>query len=156
VTCSCWKRRSDGVAIAVIALLVLLVASPGYAHDAEPPTPRSQEEPAALPINREPLQRTHKVWQGVLVGAGAVTLGTGAWLVYKDSHDVTGMCITSPIGRTTCPYSTATRWQGWAFVALGAQLAAAGIVWRVFEVRAANKTVSLAAGLGNLRVIGTF
>jgi hypothetical protein len=93
----------------------------------------------------------------VLVGAGALTLGTGAWLVYKgDQGSNAPACTTSPIGRTTCPYGASTSWQGWGFVALGVELAAAGVAWRVYQVRHAKKSVSVIAGLGGLGLTGTF
>ena len=94
----------------------------------------------------------------MLIGAGALTLGTGIWLVHRD--DTEPACPParrSPLGRTTCPYGTSTSWQGWAVVAIGAQLAIAGAAWRVYEVRHhAKKSVSVVAGLGSLGLTGTF
>ena len=93
----------------------------------------------------------------MLVGVGALTLAGGIWLVHRDHTDVTMPTCTAPqYTHTSCPYGTATSWQGWPLVAIGAQLAVAGVAWRVYEVRHARKSVSLVAGLGDLSIVGRF
>jgi hypothetical protein len=163
VTPSFCRRPFVRIAICALAALVLdatiLGASrPAFAHEGETLTsapPPGSPSPFLPATNVSPSETRHKVWPWVFIGVGALTLGTGIWLVHKDDTDASmPMCTTSPIARTTCPYSTATQWQGWAVVAIGAQLAALGIVWEVFQVRRARKSVSLAAGPGGL--VGTF
>lgn len=154
------RRPFARFAICVLAALVLDAASPAFAHEAEtlsPLPPPGSPSPYLPTTNVAPSEKRHKVWPWVFIGVGALTLGTGIWLVHKD--DTTASmpgCTTSQISRTTCPYSTATQWQGWAVVAIGAQLAAVGIVWEVFQIRRERRSVSLAAGLGQLRLVGTF
>jgi hypothetical protein len=141
----------------VLHLVLHLVAAPAFAHEGDSisPTPSSPPPAPKAPVGAADAHPT--VWPFVLVGAGALTLGTGIWLVHRDHTDATApSCTTVPGGHTTCPYGTATLWQGWAFVALGAQLAIAGAIWRIYEVRHASARVSLAAGFGDLRLVGTF
>jgi hypothetical protein len=153
-----FARAAIGALAALVLDAMVLGASPAYAHEGETLTsvaPPGSQSPYLSPTNVSPSEKPHKVWPWVFIGVGALTLGTGIWLVHKDDTDTSmPMCTTSPIGRTTCPYSTATQWQGWAVVAIGAQLAALGIVWEVFQVRRAHRAVSLAAGPGGL--VGTF
>jgi hypothetical protein len=139
--------------------LVLNAAAPAFAHEGDTlspaPAPAAPPPPPSSPVG--PADAHPTPWPWVVVGAGALTLGTGIWLVNKDDNSpAMPACTTSPIARTTCPYSTATKWQGWAFVALGAQLAVAGVVWRIYEVKHAKKSVTVVAGLGELGLSGTF
>ena len=139
------------------ALALNLAAAPAFAHEADSlaPTPSAPPPPPKTPVGA--AEALPNVWPFVLVGGGALTLGTGIWLVHRDDTEAKApTCTTMPGGHTTCPYGTATAWQGWAFVALGAQLAIAGIAWRIYEVHNARARVSLAAGFGELRLVGTF
>jgi hypothetical protein len=144
--------RSRRLAAAVVlASLLPLAAAPARAHegDSVAPVPATVPPPPPAPVGPAAARRTP--WPWVLIGAGALTLGAGIWLVHKDDTDAAmPACTTSPIGRTTCPYSTATSWPGWAVVAIGAQLAVAGVIWRVYEVRHAKTSVSVIAGLGSV------
>jgi hypothetical protein len=77
--------------------------------------------------------------------------------VHKDNTDPSmPACTTAPHAPTMCPYSTASKWQGWAVVAVGAELALAGVAWRIWEVRRAEKRASLMASLDGLHLVGTF
>jgi hypothetical protein len=158
-------RRNGGIVADVTAsrfllaaLIVNLAAAPALAHEADSLSPAPRPNATPPPTTPVGAAEAHlRVWPFVLVGVGALTLGTGIWLVHRDHTDPTAPpCMTVPGGRTTCPYGTATTWQGWAFVAVGAELALAGIAWRIYEVRHTRTSVSLAAGLGNLRLSGTF
>jgi len=134
-----------------------LVSAPAFAHEGDSlaPTPSAAPPAPKAPVGAADAHLT--VWPFVLMGAGALTLGTGIWLVHRDHTDAAApACMTAPGGRAACPYGTATAWQGWAFVALGTQLAIAGVAWRIYEVRHAPARVSLALGLGELRLLGTF
>jgi hypothetical protein len=152
------RRPFARVAIGVVAVLAVAnVALPVFAHEADtlsplPPTSPSPLLPAA---DVKPSGKMHKVWPWVLIGAGALTLGGGIWVVHKEDTDPSmPPCTTSPIGRTTCPYSTASKWQGWSLVAIGAELAAAGIVWEVVQLHREHRSVSVAIAPGGL--VGTF
>jgi hypothetical protein len=153
---------------ACLALAVCLVsarvahahgADDSQARDAPPavaasPTSVSRNLLGPSPMKTPPTK--YSPWTWALMGVGALTLGTGVWLVYRDNHDVTPPCTTLPQERTTCPYATSTAWQGWSFVAVGAELAAAGLAWRIVEWRRHESPVSLAAGLDGFRLSGTF
>jgi hypothetical protein len=138
-------------AAVVLASLLPLAAAPARAHEGDalaPKAPPATPAPPA-PVGPAPARRTP--WPWVLIGAGALTLGAGIWLVHKDDTDsAMPACTTSQLGPTSCPYSTATSWQGWAVVALGAQLAIAGAAWRFYEVRHAKTSVTVVAGLGTV------
>jgi hypothetical protein len=145
-------------ALVVLTAAVAWSASPASAHEGDTltslPPPGSPSSLLPAP-NVSSSEKSHKVWPWVLVGVGALSLGTGVWLVHKDHTDVSmPACTTSPLGRTTCPYSTATMWQGWAFVAVGAELAAAGVVWEILQVRRNHRHVSVALAPGGL--VGSF
>jgi hypothetical protein len=147
------QRRAVTAFVLVLSFGSSFAARPALAHEGDTLSPApAPAAPPPLPLTPVgPAEARPTPWPWVLVGAGAVTLGTGIWLVYKDDHDASApACTTSPIGHTTCPYGTSTFWQGWAVVALGAQLAIAGVAWRVYEVRHAKKSVSVVAGLGSL------
>jgi hypothetical protein len=146
------------LAAVVLDLVLNLAAVPAFAHESDTlvPAPRAPSPP--VPAVSVGAAESHaKVWPWLLLGAGALTLGGGIWLVHRDDTDNPApACTTVPSGRTTCPYGTATAWQGWMFVAIGAQLAIAGAAWRIYEVRHAKQTVSLVAGLGDLSLVGRF
>jgi hypothetical protein len=145
-----------------LAVLILNVAAaPAFAHEGDSlsPAPPPGSPSTVLPkTTTSPAEARPTVWPFVLIGAGALTLGTGIWLVHRDhSDDAAPACTTVSGGRTSCPYGTSTQWQGWGFVALGAQLAIAGVAWRIYETRHhSSTTLSLAAGPGALRLVGTF
>jgi hypothetical protein len=152
-------RRHVVASALALALAVELAGAPAFAHEGETlaPTPAATPPPPPTsPVGAVEARNTP--WPWVLIGVGALTLGTGIWLVHKNDTDAEmPACTTSPFGRTSCPYATQTFWQGWAVVAIGAQLAIAGAAWRVYEVRHhAKKSVSVVAGLGSLGLSGTF
>jgi hypothetical protein len=154
------SRRSACRSILAFALATSLASAPAFAHEGDTaagaPAPSSPPPPPLETLG--PVSTRVTPWPWVLAGAGALTLGTGIWLVHKDDTDAAmPACTTSPIGRTTCPYSTKTFWQGWAVVAVGAQLAIAGTVWGVYQLRHhPKKSVNVVAGLGSLGLSGTF
>jgi hypothetical protein len=145
------------VAALALALALNAAAAPAFAHGGDTLSPApvaAPPPPPTTPVGAVEARNTP--WPWVLIGAGALTLGTGIWLVHKDDSDAAmPACMASPIAKASCPYSTATTWQGWAVVALGAQLAIAGAAWRIYEVRHhAKKSVTVVAGLGG--IAGTF
>jgi hypothetical protein len=152
------RRPFARAAIGVVAVLAVAnVALPAFAHEADTlsPLPPTAPSPLLPTADVTPSGKIHKVWPWVLIGVGALTLGGGIWLVDKDRSDpAMPACTTSPIGRTTCPYSTASKWQGWSLVAVGAELAAAGIVWEVVQLHREHRAVSVAIAPGGL--VGTF
>ncbi|HEX4405755.1 MAG TPA: hypothetical protein VH560_13045 [Polyangia bacterium] len=138
-------------------LAVANVALPAFAHEADTlsPLPPTAPSPLLPSADVTPSGKMHKVWPWVLIGAGALTLGGGIWVVHKEDSDPSmPACTTSPLGRTTCPYSTASKWQGWGLIAVGAELAAAGIVWEAIQLHREHRSVSLAIAPGGL--VGTF
>jgi hypothetical protein len=160
-----WRGTSVALAVA------LLSASVAHAHDgderpAHDPLPTvttgsHQASPILLGPQTvlPPKRETRSPWPWVFMGVGALTLGTGIWLAYRDDHDTTAPCMALPNGRASCPLATSTQWQGWGFVAIGAELAVGGIVWRVVEARRLGRlerNISLVTGLGDLRLVGTF
>lgn len=153
-------RRHVVASALALALALEIAATPALAHEGDTtlaPTPAATPPPPPTsPVGAVEARNTP--WPWVLIGAGALTLGTGIWLVHKDDTEPEmPACTASPIGRTTCPYGTSTLWQGWAVVAIGAQLAIAGAAWRIYEVRHhAKKSVSVVAGLGTFGLSGTF
>lgn len=155
------SSRRNVVASALALALALEVASaPAFAREGDdsPGAPAPSAPPPPPPEKVGAASARVTPWPWVLAGAGALTLGTGIWLVHKDDNEVAmPACTTSPLGKTTCPYSTSTFWQGWAVVALGAQLAIAGTIWGIYEVRhRPKKSVSVIAGVGTLGLTGTF
>ena len=153
--------------VCLILAASIFTASTAVAHDdnqqesREPPPAVTTGAPAAAPQLLGPAPDhlpppRHSPWPWTLMGVGALTLGTGVWLVYRDNHDGTPSCTVLPSGRASCPLATSTSWQGWSFVAIGAELAAAGLVWRIVELRRPDRKISLVTGLGDLRLIGTF
>jgi hypothetical protein len=151
-------RQTTSAALALF-LAASLASASARAHEGDtfvpPPTaltpPPPQEHVAPPTSGVTP-------WPWVLTGVGALTLGTGIWLVHKDDTDAAmPACTTSQVSRTTCPYSTATMWQGWALVAVGAELAIAGTAWGVYQIRhRPKKSVTVVAGLGSFGLAGTF
>jgi hypothetical protein len=140
-----------------VALALNLATATAFAHQADSLAPTPSAPPPAPKSPVGAADARPNVWPFVLVGAGALTLGTGIWLVHSDHTEAAApTCTAMPGGHTTCPYATTTTWQGWAFVALGAQLAIAGVAWRLYEVHNARARISLAAGFGDLRLVGTF
>lgn len=139
-------------------LLLNIAAAPAFAHEGDTVVPGPVASPPPAPLTpMGPADARETVWPFVVVGLGAVTLGTGVWLVHRDDNNpAMPACTTMQGGHTTCPYSTATQWQGWGFVAIGAQMMLAGIAWRLYEVRRATGHISLAAVPGGLRLGGTF
>jgi hypothetical protein len=145
----------------------VLGASTAHAHEGdeqsirEPPPAVTTGAPGAAPnlLRPAPLKMRpphHSPWPWALIGVGALGVGAGAWLAYRDDHDGTPACTELPNGRASCPLATSTAWQGWSFVVVGAELAAVGIVWRIVESRRLDKQISLVTGLGDLRLIGRF
>jgi hypothetical protein len=147
------------VSSVALALALNVAAAPAFAHEGDTlaPAPVAAPPPAPLtPVGPAEVKR-NSPWPWALIGAGALTLGTGIWLVHRDNSDANmPACTTSPVNsRATCPYSTATQWPGWAVVAIGAQLAIAGVAWRIYEVRhSPKKTVTVVLAPGGLA--GTF
>jgi hypothetical protein len=148
-------RQSTFAALA-LALAASLATAPAFAHEGDTPMGAPPPSTPAAPL--VPADSHVTPWPWVLAGAGALTLGTGIWMVSKgDSGSAMPACTPSPIGKTTCPYSNATTWQGWGVVAIGAQLAVAGAVWGVYQIRhRPKKSVSVVAGLGTVGLAGTF
>jgi hypothetical protein len=163
------RSLARGARFLVVVLVVEAGAFRARAHDdGERP---SREVPSSAPTNAtagaapklrdpnlqsQPAKVHRSPWPFALIGVGALTLGAGAWLAYRDNQGGTPMCTVGAGGHTTCPYATSTQWEGWALVGIGAQLAAAGIIWRIVEARPATTTLSLAAGPGTVGLIGTF
>jgi hypothetical protein len=142
----------------MLNLALQLAAAPAFAHEGDTLTPAPVPSPPPTPTQPlGPAPARVTPWPFVLAGVGALTIGTGIWLVHRDDSDQPAPACTSLAnGRTTCPYRTGNFWQGWGLVAIGAQLAAAGVLWRVYEVRHAKTSVSVVAGLGDLGISGTF
>jgi hypothetical protein len=152
------RRPFARAAIGVVAVLAVAnVASPAFAHEADTlsPLPPTAPSPLLPTADVKPSGKMHKVWPWMLIGVGALTLGGGIWVVHDDHTDPSmPACTTSPLGRTTCPYSTASKWQGWSLVAVGAELAAAGIVWEIVQLHREHRGLYVAIAPGGL--VGTF
>ena len=144
----------------ILSVAVSLAGAPALAREGDTPLSGPPASTPAAPSLTPTVTPDSRVtpWPWVLAGAGALTLGTGLWMVSKgDSGSAMPACTPSPIGKTTCPYSNATSWQGWGVVAIGAQLAIAGTIWGVYQLRhRPKKSVSVVAGLGTLGLTGTF
>jgi hypothetical protein len=139
-------------------LALSLAAAPAFAHEGDTLAPApvvTPPPPPPSPVGPAPARETP--WPFVVVGVGALTLGTGIWMVTRD-HSDSGMpaCTTMQAGRTTCPFASGSLGLGWGVVAIGAQIALAGVAWRVYEVRHAKTSVSVVAGLGQLGFAGRF
>jgi hypothetical protein len=164
--------RRPGLRAAGFLAIIMVVeacAFPARAHDdgdrpsrEEPPRAPTNANAASAPSLLDPQQASppakghRSPWPFALIGVGALTLGTGAWLVHRDNQAGTPMCTAGAGGHPICPYATSTEWQGWAFVGIGAQIAIAGVIWRIVESRQAPMKVTLAAGPGAVRLVGTF
>jgi hypothetical protein len=87
----------------------------------------------------------------VMIGAGAVGAGLGAWLTVREAHDSAGSCVAGP-GRVQCPAPRLGVGGGVALLVLGASAAAGGVAWLIVDRRehrlalsASPSSVALAA-----------
>jgi hypothetical protein len=145
-----------------VALAALLVAgglqSAARAHDATDGPARAPEDSshgvaapgattAAPPSLRPPL---------VLAGAGALTAGLGAWLLYDETHPKNSSCAALPPGYAQCTEPSSGPGIGMAMVIVGAQAAVLGLVWLAVRAHSRPAPVALELGPGTLALRGTF
>jgi hypothetical protein len=154
-----WQSKRAAVRVAVTAFFLTSgLHGASHAHDAGDSPTRAPEEsrpgvagggaPAAPPSSlRGPL---------VLVGAGAITAGLGAWWLHEDARQKAGSCTNEPTGRAACASPSVGPGLGVAMLLVGAQATLGGLVWMAVRWRGRPTSVAFELGPSTLALRGTF
>jgi len=156
------RRRFRAVtAIALTSALGVASLRPAWAHDAtDTPagggtgTPSTTTTPA--PPLVFPAGNSHRP-PALVIGAGALAMGLGAFLTYEETRSSGGPCtFAPPEGRASCPSPSLGPGIGVALLLLGAGAVVGGTIWYHKVTREGQRSFAVLLAPSSMGVRATF
>jgi hypothetical protein len=169
------RRRRFRAATAIVLTSALGAASlrPAWAHDATDtpagggtgtpsttttPAPASPTPAPATPAPPLvfPAGNSHRP-PALVIGAGALAMGLGAWLTYEETRTSNGPCtFAPPEGRASCPSPSLGPGIGVALLVLGAGAVVGGTIWYHKVTQENQRSVAILFGPSSMALRATF